>query len=151
MIKRLLKNQQKKAKKNIKKVSVTAIFIAVLLLAGGAIAGYFAIQPVLKNDCFELVGKDEITLMVGEAYKDEGVKVVAFGHDEKDKVKVNSNMKMDEKGNYTSNEEGTFYIEYTVDNLKYGSVFKIKKIRLITFVEPTEQEEITNANNGGNE
>lgn len=146
-----LKRSSKKVNKHIKKVSASAILIAIFLLIGGALGGYFAIQPLMKNDCFELVGKDEITLTVGETYKDEGVKVIAFGRDEKDKVIVNSNMEKDENGNYTSKEEGTFYLEYTVDNIKYGSVFKIKKIRLVTFVEESEQEEIDSANEGGNE
>ncbi len=146
-----IKKSSKKVDKHIKKVSASAILIAIFLLIGGALGGYFAIQPLIKDDCFELIGKDEITLMIGETYKDEGVKVVAFGQDDKDKVKVNSNMEKDEKGNYTSKEEGTFYLEYTVDDIKYGSIFKIKKIRLVTFVEPSEQEEINSANEGGNE
>ena len=39
---------------------------------------------------------------------------------------------------------------YTVDNLKYGKIFKVQKIRLITFVEATEQDEIDSLNPGGN-
>ena len=55
---------------------------------------------------------------------------------------MSTNLKKDIQGNYYAEEEGTYYITYTVDSLKYGSIFKIQKIRLITFVEPTEAGEL---------
>ena len=101
---------------------------------------------MVKNDCFILDGKDEITLQIGEKYTDEGAKVIAFGKDDASKIKTETNMKRNNDGTYYSNEEGTFYIKYTVNNLKYGTIFKVQKIRLITFVEETEQEEVQGGN-----
>ena len=141
---------KKKVNKQLKKLSVGAIMIALLILAVGAVGGYFSVKYLVKNDCFELKGKDEITLQIGEAYIDEGAKVIAFGKNDESKIKIETNLTKNDDGTYSAKEEGTYYMIYTVDNFKYGTLFKIQKIRLITFVEATEQEEIDNANQGGN-
>ncbi len=140
------KKTSKKVTKTIKKLSPAVIFMAVLLLMVGAVGGYFGFGYFIKNDCFDIIGKDEITLIVGEKYEDDGCKVIAFGKDDSDKVKSETNLTINPDGSYTSNEEGTFYITYTVDNFKYGKLFKIQKIRLISFVEPSEPDEIASAN-----
>ena len=57
-------------------------------------------------------------------------------------VIIETNLIKNPDGTYTSNEEGTYYIAYTVNNFKYGTLFKIQKIRLITFVEATEEGEM---------
>ncbi|MBR1987965.1 MAG: hypothetical protein IKA36_02880 [Clostridia bacterium] len=145
-----IKKSSKKAKKQLKKISFKTILITLLILVLGTAAGYFALQPMMKNDCFIINGKDEITLTIGESYKDEGAKIIAFGKDISTDAKVKTNMEVDEQGNYTSKVEGTYYMEYTVDHFKYGSIFKIKKVRLITFVEPSEEDEKISANEGGN-
>ena len=62
--------------------------------------------------------------------------------DDNDKVNVETNLKQNANGGYYAEKEGTYYIKYTVDNIKYGSIFKIQKIRLIHFVEPTEESEV---------
>lgn len=142
------KKTTKEVKKNLKKLGAGAIICALVLLVVGAVGGYFGLKVLTKNDCFVLNGKDEITLQIGEKYIDESVTVVAFGKDETSKVKIETNLTVNEDGTYSAEEEGTYYITYTVDNFKYGTLFKIKKIRLITFVEPTEHEEINGV--GGN-
>ena len=143
------KRTSKKINNSLKKASPLAMFLAIFLLIGGALGGFFACKILTKNDCFTIIGKDEVTLTVGENYKDEGVKIIAFGQDDSDKVKITTNLTKNEDGTYTSNSVGTYYITYTVDNLKYGTLFKIQKIRLISFEDPTEQEEIDSANQGG--
>lgn len=144
------KRKQNKAKKQLKKLSIGAILIAVLVLAVGAVGGFFSVKLMTKKDCFTLNGKDEITLQLNESYKDEGAKVIAFGKNDESKVKVETNLTKNDDGTYSAKEEGTYYMIYTVDNFKYGTLFKIQKIRLITFVEATEQDEIDSANQGGN-
>lgn len=144
------KRTNKKINKTIKKASPLAMVLAVVLLLCGALGGFFGCKVLTKNDCFEIIGKDELTLTVGENYTDLGVKVVAFGKDETDKVEIETNLTKNEDGTFTSNEIGTYYIVYKVNNIKYGTLFKVQKIRLITFVEAAEQEEIDSAN-GGNE
>ena len=139
-----------RTKNKLKKVSFGALVLSVILLVVGAAGGYFAVKYLTKDDCFEIIGKEEITLTLEESYIDQGVKVIAFGNDDADKVVVETDMLKNEDGSYYAETEGTYYIAYTVDNLKYGTVFKIKKIRLITFVEPTESSEIENGG-GANE
>lgn len=144
------KRTTKKVTKQLKKVSAGALFLAAILLVAGAVGGYFGVKYITRNDCFEIVGKDEITLSLNETYIDEGVKVVAFGKDDSSKVKITTNLKTNEDGSFYAESEGTYYITYNVENLKYGTIFKVQKIRLITFVEPTESEEILNEG-GANE
>lgn len=145
------KNSKEQTEKQLKKLNFTAVSIAFVFLVIGALGGFLTIKIVTKNDCFELVGKDEITLRLGENYEDLGAKIITFGSDDSSKVKIETNLTKNEDGTYTASEEGTYYITYTVDNFKYGKLFKVQKIRLISFVEATEQEEIENANQGGNE
>lgn len=139
------KRTSKNISKQLKKVSPMAIFLAVVLLVAGAVGGYFAINAISKNDCFEIVGRDEITLTLEQSYVDEGVKVIAFGKDETNKVVIDTNLKQKPDGSYYAEEIGTYYITYNVDSLKYGSIFKVQKVRLINFVEPSETEETETA------
>ena len=81
-------------------------------------------------------------VVVIDLYDDKGVKVIAFGKDDSDKVMIETDLKRNADGSFYAEEEGTYYIKYTVDNIKYGSIFKIQKIRLIHFVEPTEEKEV---------
>lgn len=130
----------KKVNKELKRTPLKTLFILFLVvligLGIGALPAYF----LTRNDCFELIGADEITLTIGESYADEGAKVIAFNKDDSKKVKTKSNMDVDQNGQYTSSEVGTYYIAYTVDNFKYGKIFKIQKIRLINFVEPSDDD-----------
>ena len=137
------KRTTRKVKTKLKKLSAGTVFFVILLLVLGVVGGYFGVKYISRNDCFEIVGQDEITLEIGsEPYEDKGVKVVAFGVDETDKVQIETNLKKNSDGKYYAETEGTYYIKYTVDNIKYGSIFKVQKIRLIHFVEPTESEEV---------
>ena len=142
------KKTSKQVNKLMKKVGIGAIFGAVLLLAIGAVGGFFGFKFLTKNDCFELIGKDEITLQLNETYTDEGAKIISFGKDVSEDVVIETNLKQDINGKFYAEVEGTYYIVYKSSNFKYNSIFKVQKIRLITFVEATEQEEIENV--GGN-
>ena len=43
---------------------------------------------------------------------------------------------------FSAEDVGTYYIKYSVEDFKYGKLFTVEKIRLITFVEETIQDEI---------
>ena len=137
-IKKPKKSSQNKAKRTLKKMGGLTIFLVVLFLGIGGAGGWFAVKMLTANDCFTLNGKDEITLTIGEHYTDESVKIVEFGKDISQKVQVETNLTKNEDGTFTSAEVGTFYMTYTVSSIKYGTIFKIQKIRLVTFVEPSE-------------
>lgn len=135
------KRSNKKTAKQLKKLGIGAILGALILLVVGAVGGYFGVKFITRKDCFVINGKDEITLQIGESYVDEGVKVIAFGKDETDKVEIETNLTKKTDGSYYAEEVGTYYIAYKVNNLKYGSIIKVQKIRLITFVEVSEGSE----------
>ena len=145
------KRTSKKVKKQMKKASPVAIIVAVLLLVVGAVGGFFGIKFLTKNDCFELIGKEYVTLYVEENYVDEGAKVIAFNKDDSSKVVVDTNLKKREDGSLYADEIGTYYITYNVNNLKYGSIFKVQKVRIIDVVDAGELEEIESAQEVTNE
>ena len=145
------KRTSKKVKKQMKKASPIAIIVAVLLLVVGAVGGFFGIKVLTKNDCFEIIGKEYVTLYVEENYVDEGAKVIAFNKDDSSKVVVDTNLKKREDGSLYADEIGTYYITYNVNNLKYGSIFKVQKVRIIDVVDAGELEEIESAQGVTNE
>lgn len=128
----------KSAGKEVKKMGAGSIILVIVLLivgiAGGVLVSYF----LTRNDCFEIIGQEELTLTLDETYTDEGVNVISFNKDVSDKVKIDTNLTKNPDGTYSADEVGTYYIIYTVDDFKYGTIFNVQKIRLITFVETSE-------------
>ncbi len=148
----------KNAKKSIKRAGKSALIVIIVFLIiglaiGGGLTYYFT-----KTDCFELIGSDEITLTTDEVYFDQGVKVISFGKDMSSKVKVETDLVQNKDGSYSPSMDsdgtytiGTYYIVYSVDCLKYGTIFKVEKVRLINFVEPSDDDvvdEFEEVNNG---
>ncbi len=132
-----------------KSLGVKALLIILLVTIIGGAIGVGACWFVTRNDCFTIIGNDEITLTLraeGEeissrnSYIDEGVKVVSFGRDVADKVHIETDLKQNPDGSYTADEIGTYYIIYKVDDIKYGKIFTVQRIRLITFVEASEPD-----------
>lgn len=134
------KKSSKKANKKLKNTPIKTLFVALVVLLIGTILGGIPAYFLTRNDCFEIIGADELSLTLGERYVDEGVKVIAFGKNDAEKVKIETDMNINKDGSLTADNVGTYYIVYTVNNLKYGTIFKVQKIRLVTFVEPSEEE-----------
>ena len=134
------KYTKRSAKKNIKKIGTSGIIAVVCLLLIGVVGGVFTLKYFTRNDCFNPLGKDEITLMIGETYVDDGIYAVSFGRDVSDKAYIETNLQMNDQGEYYADEIGTYYIVYKVDDIKYDKLFTIQRIRLITFVEASEDD-----------
>lgn len=134
--KRTVNKSVKTAEKQLKKMGVKGMIIAVLCLLLGVAAGISAYLVVCKNDCFEIIGNDEMTITLNEKYVDQGVKIIEFGKDVSETAVIDTNLKLSDDNLPT--ELGTFYVKYSVNSVKYGKIFKIEKIRLISVVEPSE-------------
>lgn len=144
--KRSKKRRARKTKKAVKGLGFKGVLLTLLVLVLGVGIGIGSFYLICKKDEFTIRGEEEITITLNDKYSDEGVNIVAFGKNIEDKVVVNTNLKIDENGLYHSDKVGTFYIIYSTNELKYGSIFKVQKIRLITVVEPSEEEEKNSAN-----
>ncbi len=118
------KNFNKTAQINIKKANPIVLVIVVLCLVVGLVVGWISYKSVTKNDTFILIGQKEITLNVGDVFVDEGVKVISFGNDISNNVKV--------EGEVNTLKAGEYVLTYTVNNFKYNGV---KKIRVVKVVE----------------
>ena len=103
-----------------KKAHPVAFLLVVLFLLAGAVAGYFTVKHLTKNDKFELVGAKTITLRLGETYEDEAAVAISFGRDVSEKIKVENNI--------NNLEAGRYYIKYTIDDLRFGGVIKYRYI-----------------------
>lgn len=136
------KKTKNKAKKLAQNTSGKVWACAFLCLVIGVMVGVGAFYFIARNDCFEIIGEDELTFTIDEKFTDPGVKIISIGQDYSKDAKIETNLKIDANGNYYSDEVGTFYIKYSSVDFKYGTLFKIQKIRLITFVEPSEGENI---------
>lgn len=130
---------QRGAERTLKNTSAKVLLFGVIFLLVGVLIGAGAWWLVCRKDCFAIIGNDEIELTLDEKYEDFGVKVVAFGKRlDSDDIIIETNLKMDADGKFYSDEIGTFYIKYSTENFKYGKLFKVEKIRLVTFVESSE-------------
>ena len=134
----------------IKKLGFKAVLIILLVTIIGGAIGVGACWFVCRDDCFTIIGKDEFTLPMttlenvnGEfvevptSYVDEGVKIVSFGRDISDEVYIETDLKQNPDGSYYADEVGTYYMIYKTNDIKYGKIFTVERIRLITFVEGT--------------
>ncbi|MGN1200784.1 MAG: hypothetical protein ACI4R8_00770 [Candidatus Caccovivens sp.] len=121
-----------------KKAGAKGFLIAIVFLLIGLFVGAGTWFLICRNDTFEIVGNDNLTLTLEETYSDEGVKIIAFGKDDSENYEIETNLLVNEDGDFYSEEIGTFYIKYKSKNLKYSTVFTVEKVRLITFVEASE-------------
>lgn len=126
-------NWGKNAKKAAKKAHRAVAWIAIFFLAIGFAAGYFGAEYLGADDCFVLIGETEITVPLGSAYiyAEHGAKIISLGRDISSDVIIDSELTADENGNYPidTSVERTYVITYTIDDIRYSGV---KKIRTIT-------------------
>lgn len=131
------KKSAKQVERKMKKAGPIAVLVIVVFFVVGLLGGYLTFLLTSSNDRFDMLGEEEITLTLDEKYIDEGVKIIEFGKDISENVEYDTNLLSD--GNeFYAEEVGTYYIKYSVDSFKYGKIFKIQKVRLITFVESSE-------------
>lgn len=130
---KLTKSQQKALEKQLKKVNPVYWVLVFVFLIVGAVAGYFAVTNLTKNDLIELNGETTRTYFIDEGvstYVDEGVKAIIFGKElSKDNIKIESNLQQTESGFIIPlNEENIYYIKYTINHITFGEVVKYRTI-----------------------
>ncbi len=116
------------AKGNNKKKSLWSLLL-LLLVVGSVVGGFFTAKYITRNDVFEIIGQSTVTLLVGQEYQDEGARAVSFGRDVSNKIVAENTI--------NSQEEGTYYIKYTVDDIRYRG---IERYRIIIVVSDSSQE-----------
>ena len=135
--KQAVRKTKRTAKKKLRRIHPLSFVIWFLALAIGLGAGAGAYAFLCRNDGFEVVGEKDTTLpKLSEEgkyyeYADKGVKIVSRGKDISDRVKVETNMTEIDEGVYRidASEEGVYYIVYTVDDVRFG---EIRRVRTIT-------------------
>lgn len=107
------KSRTKKLSKNTK---IIFIFLFVIGIGLGGFASYF----VTKNDVFILIGESYITQPLGQEYQEQGVKIIAFGKDVSQNVKI--------EGQVNTNKKGEYVLKYTIDNFRFQRYTLYRKI-----------------------
>ena len=101
--------------KKVSKQKISFKLILLLLLVGICLTGgFFTCKIICKNDKFEIIGQKTIFLTLGESYQDKGAIAISFGKD------ISSNIKRSDNIDY--NVPGSYYIKYTIDNIRYKGV-----------------------------
>lgn len=113
-------NNSKKIKQHLSKISSTVKILCCFLFIFGICVGIFTTYFITKNDVFEIIGNTEIILNVGDDYVEQGVKIIAFGKDISDQVKI--------KGTVNTLIADDYVIEYSVDNFRFRNYILYKKI-----------------------
>ena len=126
-------NWGKYAKKSVKKAHRGIVAIGLIFLLIGFAVGYFGAEYLSENDHFTLRGEKDILVEQGSLflYQEEGVEIVSLGRDISNEVSIDTDIPIDANGNYQidTSVAKTYIITYTVDDIKYGN---IKRIRTIT-------------------
>lgn len=124
-----------KAAKKMNGKSIAVIFVCfILALTIGAGVCFF----LGRNDKFDMLGSEQITLAINEKYLDEGVDIREFGINLSKKAIINTDLETDGNGNYYAKSAGDYYIAYTVKSLKFGLIYPVQKIRLISVIGESE-------------
>lgn len=118
-----------KAKKSLK------FIILLVLIAGAIVGGFFTAKHITRNDTFEIIGERTVTIQVGQVYEDQGAKAISFGKDVSSKITTESNV--------NNMEEGSYYIKYTVDDIRYKNIERYR----IVIVVATSEDEVSDENN----
>ena len=117
------KNLAKKELKKQAKKNPLVVLLLVVFLAVGALGGFFGAKLITQHDTFQLVGQQELTLKVGEQYKEEGVKIISFGRDISSQAKSESTV--------DTSVAGKYYVKYTVDDLRFKGVVRYRYITVV--------------------
>ena len=85
---KISKRTKNKVKRLASNTSGKTWAFAFLCLVVGALIGIGAFYFVSRNDCFEIVGQDELTFTLEEKFTDPGVKIISIGKDYSKDAKV---------------------------------------------------------------
>ena len=110
--------------KNVLKSKVFLIAsIVILVIVGLTISIYITLDSSLK-----LNGDSVVNVSYKEIYEEKGATVKLFGKDLSSSIKINSNVKNGELGNY--------YVTYTV-KLLFLNIRKVRTVNVVDIVPPT--------------
>ena len=134
------RNAKKALKSSFKQFGIIGAIVLVVVLAFGVLLGSMASHYASANDGFTMVGDRYVQRFVGQKYEDEGVKAIEYGIDVSDKVEKSGSF-YTELENGTSQEEGSFYIVYKINTIKFGKLTSVELTRVVTFVSPSESDD----------
>ncbi len=119
----MAKKKSKEVIKYAKKLNKVTLFLVLLFLVIGVVAGGATMHFLTKNDIFALIGESEITLQIGDEYLESGAVAVAFGKDISSFV--------ERSGEVDTNHAGSYILEYKVDNIRFKNHVLYKLVHVV--------------------
>lgn len=149
---RTTRKQQKELNKTVKSLGFRfflTVFIVVLVFCAIGFGGTYFLT---RKDCFVLLGDKDIVIDINSyenisdcCYIEDGYKVIEFNKDVSHKIEIETNMLINNQGNYTPVFDelgnpviGQYYIIYRAKTFKYSKFSTIELIRFITFDESSD-------------
>ena len=87
------KKTQKIVKKELKKMPSSLKIVAALVFIFASVGAFLTSFMMQKNDCFELIGDQVVTMYIGGSYQEpevkEAIKCISFGIDATSSVYIN--------------------------------------------------------------
>lgn len=122
---------QKKIEKNIKNMHPITKFIASITFIIALVTSFIITHSMQKNDRFELIGKQTITMNVNSTYEEPSLKdaivCISFGQDALNSIIIN-----EQETTYdpqtSPKTAGTYYIVYQSSNFKFKDITRIRTI-----------------------
>lgn len=122
---------QKSIEKEIKKMHPLTKFIAAVSFIVALVVAFSASYFIQKNDKFELIGEQTITMNVGGKYIEpslnDAIVCVSFGRNVNSSVTIN-NQESTYDPTTSPTVAGTYYIVYQTSDFKFKDITRIRKI-----------------------
>ena len=124
-----------KAIKKLNGKSMLTVILCFIIALGIGVGACFLLG---RNDKFEMNGEEHVSLQIGETYTDDGVEIVEFGLNLSKNATIETDLQRNENGEFYSDTAGDFYIAYTIKSLKFGLIYPVQKIRLVSVTGESE-------------
>lgn len=112
------KSKKTKKKNQPKKSTFLTVLMVIILIFGGG--GFLTFNLLTKNDEFSIIGEKNITLTVGDAYVEQGAKIISFGSDKSESVIVESTV--------DTSVAGEYYVKYSSSDYRFKNVIRYRYV-----------------------
>jgi len=116
------KSTQKRIVKTVKKTNKSLLICTVLFLLIGLGCGFGVTKYLTRNDTFEIIGNQTITLNIDDTYTDLGAIAIEFNKDISSEIVVEGLEEID------TSKEGKYMIVYRLSSKRYKDIKRVRHV-----------------------